>query len=169
MFSWPPTPDTRNYQLLVICHARSNVTSLNLSLKKKVKTQQKKSQSCVKIVKLPITKLLLLKKKVKTQQKKSQSCAKIVKLQIKKLLVFFFARQGLSGPDNPCLGKKILIIHVTTGQTQNYHCTDCINTFFLFLACLLSYIFAWEIPPISFSWSLMIEINNLKIFLMCWS
>ena len=23
-FSWPPTRDTRNYQLLVICHARSN-------------------------------------------------------------------------------------------------------------------------------------------------
>ena len=39
-FSWPLTCDTRNYQLLFICHARSNVTSLNLSLKKKVKTQQ---------------------------------------------------------------------------------------------------------------------------------
>jgi hypothetical protein len=58
-FSWPPTCDTRNYQLLVICHARSNVMSLNLSLKKKVKTQQKKSQSCVKIMKLPIKKLLV--------------------------------------------------------------------------------------------------------------
>ena len=90
-FSSPLTRDTRNYQLLVICHARSNVSSLNLSLKKKVKTQQNKSQSCVKIVKLPI----------------------------KKLLVFFFGRQGLSGPnqirsgpDNPCLAKKILIIDI---------------------------------------------------------
>ena len=69
MFSWPPTRDTRNYQLLVICHARSNVTPLNLSFPKKFKTQKKKSQSCVKIVKLPIKKLLVLKKKVKTQQK----------------------------------------------------------------------------------------------------
>ena len=51
---------------------------------------------------LPIKKLLVLKKKVKTQQKKSQrlflSCVKIVKLLIKKLLVFFSIRQGLSGP-----------------------------------------------------------------------
>jgi hypothetical protein len=46
----------------------------------------------------PIKKLSVLKKKVKTQQKKSQSCVKIVKLPIKKLLVFFSARQGLSGP-----------------------------------------------------------------------
>jgi hypothetical protein len=63
------------------------VTSLNLSLKKKVKTQQKKSQSCVKIVKLPI----------------------------EKLLVFFFARQGLSGPyqmSSKVLRKKILIINI---------------------------------------------------------
>jgi hypothetical protein len=59
--------------------------SLNLSLKKKVKTQQKKSQSCVKIMKLPITKLLVLKKKGQNTTKKSQSCAKIV---------------------NPCLAKK---------------------------------------------------------------
>jgi hypothetical protein len=61
--------NNRNYQLLVICHARSNVTSLNLSLKKGQNTT-----------------------------KKSQNCVKIVKLPIKKLLVFFFARQGLSGP-----------------------------------------------------------------------
>jgi len=48
-------------------------------------------------VKLPIQKLLVLKKKVKAPQK-SQSCVKILKLPIKKLLVFFFARKGLSGP-----------------------------------------------------------------------
>jgi hypothetical protein len=57
-FSWPRTRDTRNYQLLVICHARSNVTSLNLSFKKRGQSTTKKSQSCVKIVgncnKLPI-------------------------------------------------------------------------------------------------------------------
>ena len=97
------------------------MTSLNLSLKEKVKTQQKKSQSCVKIVKLPIKKSLVLKKKGQNTTKKSQSCVKIVKLPIKKLLVFFFARQGLSGPyqirtssssDNPCLAKKILIINM---------------------------------------------------------
>ena len=52
------TRDIRNYQLLVICNARSNVTSLNLSLKKGQNTT-KKSQSCVKIVKLPIQKLLV--------------------------------------------------------------------------------------------------------------
>ena len=69
-FSWPPTRDTRNYQLLVICHARSNVTSLSLSLKKKGQNTTTKSQSCVKIVKWPT----------------------------KKLIVFFSARQGLSGP-----------------------------------------------------------------------
>jgi hypothetical protein len=48
-FSWPPTRDTRNYQLLVICHARSNVTSLSLSLKKKVKTQQKNHKAVLKL------------------------------------------------------------------------------------------------------------------------
>ena len=32
------------------------------------------------------------------RNKISQSCVKIVKLQIKKILVFVFARQGLSGP-----------------------------------------------------------------------
>ena len=47
--SWPPTRDTRNYQLLVICHERSNVTSLNLSLKKKVKTQQKNNKAVLKL------------------------------------------------------------------------------------------------------------------------
>jgi hypothetical protein len=47
--SWPPTRDTRNYQLLVICHERSNVTSLNLSLKKKVKTQQKNHKAVLKL------------------------------------------------------------------------------------------------------------------------
>jgi hypothetical protein len=66
-------------------------------------------------VKLPIKKLLVLKKKGQNKTKKSQSCVKIVKLPIKKMLVFFFARQGLSdslfelnwyGPDNPCLAKK---------------------------------------------------------------
>jgi hypothetical protein len=74
------------------------VTSLNLSLKKKGQNTTKKSQSCVKIVKLLIKKILVLKKKVKAQQQKSQSCVKIVKLLIKKILVFFFARQRLSGP-----------------------------------------------------------------------
>jgi hypothetical protein len=74
------------------------MTSLNLSLRKKVKNTTKKSQSCVKIVKLSIKKLLVFKKKGKAKQKKSQSCVKIVKLPIKKLVVFFFARQGLSGP-----------------------------------------------------------------------
>ena len=69
-FSWPPTRDTRNYQLLVICHARSNVTSLNLSLKKKGENTTKKSQSCVKIVKLQIKKLLVLKKKGQNTTKK---------------------------------------------------------------------------------------------------
>jgi hypothetical protein len=49
-------------------------------------------------VKLPIKKLLVLKKKGQNKTKKSQSCVKIVKLPIKKMLVFFFARQGLSGP-----------------------------------------------------------------------
>ena len=84
---------------MVICHARSNVTSLNLSFKKKVKTQQKnhKSESCAKIVKLPIKKLLVLKKKGQNTTKISQSCEEIVKLPIQKILVFFFARQG-SGP-----------------------------------------------------------------------
>ena len=70
--------------------------SLNLWLKKKGQNTTKKSQSCAKIVKLPIKKLLVLRKKVIAN--KSQSCVKIVKLPIKKLLVFFFARQGLSGP-----------------------------------------------------------------------
>ena len=48
-FSWPPTRDIRNYQLLVICHARSNVTSLNLSLKKKVKAQQQNHKAVLKL------------------------------------------------------------------------------------------------------------------------
>ena len=74
------------------------MTSLNRSLKKKGQNTTKQSQSCVEIVKLPIKNCLVLKRKVKTQQKKSQSCVKIVKLPIQKLLVFFFARQGLSGP-----------------------------------------------------------------------
>jgi hypothetical protein len=39
-----------------------------------------------------------LKKKGQNTTTKSQSCVKIVKLPIQKLLVFFFARQGLSGP-----------------------------------------------------------------------
>jgi hypothetical protein len=41
--------DNRNYQLLVICHARSNVTSLNLSLKKRVKTQEKNHKAVFKL------------------------------------------------------------------------------------------------------------------------
>jgi hypothetical protein len=57
-------------------------------------------------VKLPITKLLVLKKKGQNTTKKSQSCVKIVKLPITKLLVFFFTRQGLSGP------YQILIISI---------------------------------------------------------
>jgi hypothetical protein len=48
-FSWPPTRDTKNYQLLVICHARSNVTSLNLSLEKKVKMQQQNHKAVLKL------------------------------------------------------------------------------------------------------------------------
>ena len=45
-FSWPPTCDTRNYQLLVICHARSNVTSLNRSFKKRSKHKKKITNLC---------------------------------------------------------------------------------------------------------------------------
>ena len=69
-FIWPPTRDTRNYQLLVICHARSNVTSLNLSLKTK-------SQSCVKIVKLPIETLLVLKKRSIHNKKNHKAVLKL--------------------------------------------------------------------------------------------
>jgi hypothetical protein len=54
------------------------VTPLNLSFPKKFKTQKKKSQSCVKIVKLPIKKLLVLKKKVKTQQKNHIAVLKLM-------------------------------------------------------------------------------------------
>ena len=61
-------------------------------IKKKGQNTTKKSQSCVKIVKLPIKKLLVLKKKGQNTTKKSQSCVKIVKLPITKLLVFFFTR-----------------------------------------------------------------------------
>jgi hypothetical protein len=84
--------------MLVICHERSNVISLNLSLKKKVQNTTKKSQRYAKIVKLPIKKIISIKKKGQNTTKNSQSCVKIVKLPIKKLIVFFFARQGLSGP-----------------------------------------------------------------------
>ena len=77
-------------------------------------------------MKLPIKKLLVLKKRSK-HNKKIPNCVKIVKLPIKKLLVFLFARQGFSGPyqmsskseeriwygpDNPCRAKKILIINI---------------------------------------------------------
>jgi hypothetical protein len=48
-------------------------------------------------VKLPIKKSLVLKKKGENTTK-SQSCVKIVKLPIKQLLVFFSARKGLSIP-----------------------------------------------------------------------
>ena len=41
-----PTRDTRNHQLLVICHARSNVTSLNLSFKKRSKHNKKITKLC---------------------------------------------------------------------------------------------------------------------------
>jgi hypothetical protein len=68
---------SRNYQLLVICHVRSNVTSLNLSLKKKGHSTTSKSQSCVNIVKLPIKTLLVFKKKVKTQQKNHKAVLKL--------------------------------------------------------------------------------------------
>ena len=64
-------------------------------------------------------------KKGQNTTKISQGCAKIVKLPIKQLLVFFFARQGLSGPyqirsSNSSdvdliiliLRKKILIINI---------------------------------------------------------
>jgi len=60
---------------LVICHAQSNVTSLNLSLKKKVKTQQKNHKANCEITD---RKLLVLKKGQNTT--KSQNCVKIVKL-----------------------------------------------------------------------------------------
>ena len=75
----------------------------------------------------PMQKLLVLKKRSK-HNKKIPNCVKIVKLPIKKLLVFFFAPKGLSGPyqirhslfeliwygpDNPCLAKKILIINIS--------------------------------------------------------
>jgi DNA topoisomerase VI subunit B len=59
--------------------------------KKRSKHNQKKSQICVKIVKLLIKKLLVLKKKGQNTTTKSQSCVKIVKLPIKKLSVFFFS------------------------------------------------------------------------------
>ena len=111
-FSWPPTRDTRNDQMLVICHTRS----LNLTLKKKVKAQKKNHKS----VKSPIKKLLVLKKKVKTQQKKSQSC----EITDKNIISIFFRSTRIIrsisdsffepisyGPDNPC-AKKILIINI---------------------------------------------------------
>jgi hypothetical protein len=84
------TRDIRNYQLLVICNARSNVTSLNLSLKKGQNTT-----------------------------KKSQSCVKIVKLPIQKLLVFFFARQGLSDLYQIRSSLLDLIILVLRKKTTN--------------------------------------------------
>jgi hypothetical protein len=43
---------------------------------KKNQITKKKSQSCVKIVKLPIKKLLVFKKKVKTQQKNHKAVVK---------------------------------------------------------------------------------------------
>ena len=70
------TRDIRNYQLLVICNARSNVTSLNLSLKKGQNTTNK-SQKCVKIVKLPIKKLLVLKKRSKHNNKSHKAVLKL--------------------------------------------------------------------------------------------
>ena len=42
-------------------------------------------------------KIISIKKKGQSTTKKLQSCVKIVKLPIKKLLVFVFTRQGLSG------------------------------------------------------------------------
>jgi hypothetical protein len=70
------------------CYATNNNTPLQ---------KNHKSESCAKIVKLPIKKLLVLKKKGQNTTKISQSCEEIVKLPIQKILVFFFARQG-SGP-----------------------------------------------------------------------
>ena len=82
------TRDTRNYQLLVICHARSNVTSLNFSLKKRSKHNNKITQLCWNC-EITDTKIISIKKKGQSTTKKSQSCVKIVKLPIKKVLVFF--------------------------------------------------------------------------------
>ena len=86
---WPPIRDTRNYQLLVICHARSNVTSLNLSLRKRSKHNNKITKLCWNC-EITDKKIISIKKKGQNTTKKSQSCVKIMKLPIKKLLVFFF-------------------------------------------------------------------------------
>ena len=59
-FSWPPTRDTRNYQLLVICHARSNVMSLNLSLKKRSKHNNKNHKAVLKLWILVLRKKILI-------------------------------------------------------------------------------------------------------------
>jgi hypothetical protein len=53
------------------------VTSLNPFIQQKDQNTTKKAQSCVKIVKLPIKKLLVLKKKVKTQQKNHKAVLKL--------------------------------------------------------------------------------------------
>ena len=138
MFSWPPTRDTRNYQLLVICHAWSNVMSLNLLLKKRSKHNKKITKLCCNC-EITDIKLLVLKKKGQNTTK-SQSCVKIVKLLINKLLVFFFARQGLSGPYQILsssssdidliilvLRKKILIINI-----YNFYkiLSDCLSAIY---------------------------------------
>ena len=96
-------------------------------------------------MKLPITKLLVLKKKGQNTTKKSQSCVKIVKLPITKLLVFFFTRQGLSGPyqmsskiesDMDLIilveWKKILIIFlsVISQFSHSFVLKCCVLTFF---------------------------------------
>ena len=77
----------------------------------------KESQSCVRIVKLPIKKLLVFKKKGQNTTKKSQSCVKIVNLLIKKLLVFFSLDKDYQVHIRRALlilvlRKKILIINI---------------------------------------------------------
>jgi hypothetical protein len=46
-------------------------------IRKKGQNATTKSQSCVKIVKLPMKKILVLKKKVKTQQKNHKAVLKL--------------------------------------------------------------------------------------------
>ena len=87
-FSRPPTRDTRNYQMLVICHARSNVTSLNLSLKKRSKHNKNITKLCYNC-EITDKKVLVLKKKVITQQINHKAVLKL-KIPIKKIISIFF-------------------------------------------------------------------------------
>ena len=78
------------------------MTSLNLSLKKKSKHNKKKSQSCVKIVKLQIKKLLVLEIKVKTQQKNHKAVLKLCSSSSSDMDLIILV-----------LRKKILIINIS--------------------------------------------------------